>query len=617
MMKKFTLLLISLITFYSYSQAQIVNYTQRSELNPLFEPFYHGVASGDPLTDGIILWTRVTPRDASTSIEVQWRIAKDSAFNFTMQSGVTQAEASKDYCVKVDVRGLEPNTWYYYEFNAYGVNSLIGRTKTAPSGNVDQLRFAQMSCSNYNTGFFNAYNEVAKRNDIDALLHLGDYIYESGRSGNPNRFIEPEYEILNLGDYRLRHNTHKLDTMSIRMHQQYPLIAVWDDHEVTNNAHRDGADNHTPSTEGNYQDRKSAAQIAYEEWMPIRLPEEGKPSKIWRKISYGGLADIFVLDTRHYDRDAPEAKQNEDPNKLMLGPEQFEWLSNELKISTAQWKVIAQQVMMAPLTPFDITLNRDQWDGYIAERTRFFDLIKNNNIKNVVVLTGDIHTAWAQDLPYTKEDYDPVTGKGSVAVEFVCTSITSTSSPVTIPAWLYNVAKSALPHVKYVDLFKKGYSILDLTAEKTSNDFFSIKTINRPDSVQKFEQSWFVADGEVRLKKQPNATAMVGEPQYQAPPYPRTSVLTPVKEVKYAVIVASYPNPFMNSFQVQFNLFKSNKVTLRMYNMAGALAYEKNLGNLSAGLQIQEINTELLEKGMYRLVVISGDEQIEQGVVKM
>lgn len=600
------------ITF--QANAQISGYTERSGLNPELEPFYHGVASGDPTQNSVIIWTRVTPRDANP-VEVLWRIALDTTFSNTIRSGAVTTNETKDWTLKVDVTGLQPNTWYYYEFNAYGKNSLIGRTKTAPDGTVSQLRFATVSCSNYNAGFFNVYDQIFKRNDIDAVLHLGDYIYEYG-FGSGIRNADPDKEIVELADYRIRHSVHKLDPMSIRMHQQYPLISTWDDHEVTNNSWRDGADNHDAS-EGPYDVRKSAAAQSYDEWMPTRLQEPDKPSKLWRKISYGGLADIYMLDTRHYDRDIQDASKIDDPTRGMLGAEQLSWLEAELKSSTAQWKILAQQVMMGPLTPFGLTINPDQWDGYTAERKRLYDIILDNNIQNVVVLTGDIHTAWAQDLPYELSQYAPVGGGGSVAVEFVCTSVTSSSSPIVIPQWLYGIVTGVLPHIKYVDLFRKGYSLLDLSAQKAANHFYTIKTITKEDEFEKLEQVWFVNKGRRSLQKQPNAETMQATPQYQAPPLPRTSTVTPVIEQENAVIVASYPNPFVNSFQVQFNLFQTAKTVITLYSTNGQMIWSKNLGTLSQGLHIQNIDASNFPVGQYRMVIEADGSVYEKPVVKM
>ena len=275
----------------------------RINLDSIYEPFYHGVASGDPLPGRVIIWTRVTP-DTSTvdSIAVSWRIGTDTNITQVINSGITYTSSDIDYTVKVDVSGLQPDTWYYYSFTAFGKNSLTGRTKTAPTGDTDSLRFAVVSCSSYEHGFFNAYERIASRNDIDAVLHLGDYIYEY-QAGSYSNFItdrdyEPSNEILSLSDYRIRFSHYHLDPDLRYLHQQYPWINVWDDHETANNSWTDGADNHTTLTEGSWTDRKSAAVQAYFEWLPIRLPDPADDQRIYRNFNFGDLLDIHMLDTR-------------------------------------------------------------------------------------------------------------------------------------------------------------------------------------------------------------------------------------------------------------------------------------------------------------------------------
>ncbi len=433
-----------------------ISITERSTVDTSLVPFYHGVASGDPTPNAVIIWTRVTPEVAGT-INGTWRVALDTNFTSIIQSGTFSTDSTTDYCVKIDVIGLQPNTWYFYEFTALGRNSLTGRTKTAPVSGMNQLRFAFVSCSNYPNGYFNAYDRVRERNDVDAVLHLGDYIYEGGGTSAVRTEQQlPSYEIIRLADYRQRYSSYRLDASLRKVHQQYPFITVWDDHETANNSFTNGSSSHTPATEGPWNLRKAAGQQANDEWMPTRLPEAGNPNKIWRKISYGNLADIFMLDTRLYDRSLQGGNTN-DTTRHLIGNEQMEWLKTELINSTAKWKILGQQVMMGNLTPFGILVNNDQWDGYNVDRKKLYDIILNNNIKNVITLTGDIHTAWAMDLPYNTSTYNSNTGAGSVGVEFVCTSITSSSSPIPLDP-LYPLVSTLLPHIKYVNLNKKGYN---------------------------------------------------------------------------------------------------------------------------------------------------------------
>jgi alkaline phosphatase D len=282
---------------------------------------------------------------------VRWQIARDGAFTDIARSGELTTDGDRDYTVKVDVTGLSPATTYYYRFIALGGSSPIGRTRTAPSGGVARLRFAVVSCSSYAHGFFHAYRSIAQRLDLDAVVHLGDYIYEygSGQYGTARPY-EPEHEILNLADYRARYAYYRKDPDLQAVHRQHPFIAVWDDHESANNAWVDGAENHTPGAEGKWADRKAAAAQAYAEWMPIRELEG--PTKIYRSLRYGDLAELIMLDTRSWGREeqVPQSDSRiNDPNRQLLGQDQEAWLSERLRTSTAQWKLVGQQVMMGQL----------------------------------------------------------------------------------------------------------------------------------------------------------------------------------------------------------------------------------------------------------------------------
>lgn len=497
---------------------------------PSLAPFYHGVASGDPLTNQVILWTRVTPPSGSTaSIDVQWQIATDMLFTNIVNRGMQTTDGTKDFTVKVDVNGLSPATCYYYRFWANGQYSIIGRTKTTPSGNAnnDNLRFAVVSCSNYEAGYFNAYQQIAQRNDIDAVIHLGDYIYEygTGEFGTTRNHL-PTNEIITLSDYRERHSFYKWDLDLIQAHQHYPWITTWDDHETANDSYEDGAQNHD-SGEGSWMDRKSVGIQAYFEWMPLRMPDPTDDERIYRKIQYGNLADIFILDTRLEEREEQvntvfDPNYN-DPNRTILGSTQESWLLNCLSNSTAKWKVLAQQVMMAPLELFSTPINLDQWDGYPAERQAIFDHIMNNNIENIVVLTGDIHTSWANDLPYNN-NYNPNTGANSVGVEFVTTSVTSPGFPINVGA---NVIQLGNRHIKYTDLTEHGYLILDLNAARAQGDWYFVPTVSSPAPSSAFNAGYYVNDTDRYLNTASGASVAQNTACAQAtltPPAPGVAV---------------------------------------------------------------------------------------------
>ena len=266
------------------------NTTERIALDDALFPFYHGVASGDPTQNSVIIWTRLTTDQPTATLE--WQVATDTFMQNVIKSGTVSTSIDLDYSVKVDVTDLQPNTFYFYEFKFDNHYSLRGRTKTLPSGNVDKQRFAVVSCSSFPHGYFNVYQAINQRNDVDAIIHLGDYIYEYGKNEYGNiRIPEPENEILTLADYRLRHSMYKLDSMLMRLHQQFPFFTIWDDHEFADNAFADGAENHTSRTEGVWKNRKSAALKAYAEWMPIRSVDTTNNQNICRNYNIGDLVD--------------------------------------------------------------------------------------------------------------------------------------------------------------------------------------------------------------------------------------------------------------------------------------------------------------------------------------
>jgi alkaline phosphatase D len=467
---------------------------QRINLDPAMRPFYHGVASGDPLSDRVMIWTRLTPDSSmGQAVEVHWQIATDTSFNHVENFGTATARPEHDYALNIDVCRPQPNTWYYYNFMAYGNVSITGRTRTAPVGNNDSARFAVVSCSSYENGYFNAYQAIAGRNDVAALIHLGDYIYEyapGGYSANIGRTEDPANEIITLSDYRIRHSHYKLDNQLKRAHQVIPFITTWDDHESANNAWMNGAQNHNAG-EGPWAARKANSIRAYSEWMPLRLPDPTDTLKIYRKIEFGNLMDILVLDTRLIGRDEQNLGQAGSSSRSLLGSTQFKWLTDNLSDSSSTWKIIAQQVMMAPLQVFGISVNEDQWDGYSYERGQLTDYVVNNNVDNVVVVTGDIHTAWASDIP--GPGYNPSSGANSRMVEFVTTSITSPGFPLAVGAGLI---QSLNTHIKYTNLTEHGYLVLSVSKTRTQADYYFVNTLSSPNFTENRATSWFTRAGQ-------------------------------------------------------------------------------------------------------------------------
>ena len=468
--------------------------------------FQHAVASGDPLADAVIIWTRVTADAPGGGVDVHWQVARDVAFADIVKSGTFMTSEDRDYTVKVDVTDLSPGTTYYFRFVALGGSSPVGRTRTAPAGGVTRLRFAVVSCSSYAHGFFHAYRTIAKRLDLDAVIHLGDYIYEyaTGEYGLARPY-EPPHEIVTLADYRTRYGYYRKDPDLQAVHRQHPFIAVWDDHESANNAWAEGAENHTTGIEGSWADRRAAAAKAYAEWMPIR--ENDGPQKIYRALRYGDLADIIMLDTRSWGR-AEQVVQSDsrfnDPNRQLLGQDQEAWLTDRLLGSGAKWKLIGQQVMMGQLPIF---FNNDAWDGYPAARQRFLDVLKTNHTNNVVVLTGDIHSSWAINLTHDPNDttvYNRQTGEGALAVEFVAPAVSSPGFPDAL-AQAAQQAALATPHIKFADVAKRGYIVLDVTPERTQAAWHHYTAPEQPTVTEAFAMAYATYDGENRLRQESGA----------------------------------------------------------------------------------------------------------------
>jgi alkaline phosphatase D len=471
----------------------ILPFAARAQTSPASPSrrFLHGVASGDPLTDRVILWTRIS--DVRGTPDVRWALSADAAFSRLVASGTVRTAAERDFTVKVDAGGLDAATTYYYRFEAGTERSVIGRTRTLPSAAAERLRLAVVSCSNYPYGFFNVYGRIAGRADLDAVLHLGDYMYEfeNGRYGDGapiGRVPRPAGETIALDDYRARYQTHRTDPDLQEAHRQHPFITVWDDHELANNAWRDGAANHQPAAEGDWRTRRAAAWRAYLEWMPVREHSDFVP-RLYRTFRFGGLADLVMLDARSL-RDQQVAVDDltaiADPRRTMLGAAQEAWLADQLRESQrgeTPWRLVGQQVMFTRMTPAGQKVrNADSWDGYQGARERVLDVLQQHRIRDVVILTGDVHSSWAMDVPRSGwNGYSARTGEGSLAVEVTTPAI---SSPPIFAADGQGRERAAalrvmLPHLKFMEGESRGYLLLDLTRERAHVDYFFVPTVER------------------------------------------------------------------------------------------------------------------------------------------
>jgi alkaline phosphatase D len=487
--------------------------------------FQHGVASGDPRADRVLIWTRIS--GGRGDVAVRWTVASNPTLTRIVARGETRTGAAHDFTVKVDVTGLAPATTYYYRFESLGARSAVGRTRTLPAAGAARLRLALASCSNYPHGYFNAYARIAERTDLDLVLHLGDYIYdyEQGRYADPDltptRPVDPPTEILALDDYRRRYANYRTDPDLQAVHQQHPFICVWDDHEVANNAWRDGAENHQPN-EGDYHARRAAAYQAYLEWLPLRETGSARQPLIHRSFALGDLADLVMLDTRIAGRDEQVNREEvlavEDPRRSLLGAGQEGWLEGELVESVragTRWQILGQQVMFAPQTPAGTAAgNPDSWDGYRVARSRVFDMFERHGVSNPVVFTGDVHSSWGFDLPRgVSGAYDPATGRGSLGVEIVCPAVSS-PSPFVGPeaqARLANVIKTR-PHLRFVDGASRGYVVVDVTRDRLQADWWLLKSVKERNTEQHFAKGLVCEAGSRHLTDAPGQMAPLTGP---------------------------------------------------------------------------------------------------------
>ncbi|MEV0319631.1 alkaline phosphatase D family protein [Streptomyces sp. NPDC050658] len=499
--------------------------------------FHHGVASGDPLPDGVLLWTRVTPvPDAvpgsgkGPDTEVRWEIAEDKAFTRTVGRGSTTARAASDHTVKADVRGLRQATTYYFRFSVGDTHSPVGRTRTTPAHDAAApgVRFGVVSCANWEAGYFSAYRHLAARTELDAVLHLGDYLYEYPTGEYPAaqdvvRQHEPKHEITTLADYRTRHGAHKTDPDARAMHATHPVIAIWDDHEFANDAWSGGAENHSPETEGDWARRVAVAKQAYFEWMPVRPSTEGT---VYRRLRFGKLADLHLLDLRSFrsQQTGVGSGDVDDPDRTITGRAQLDWLKAGLASSDASWKLVGTSVMISPvafgsvpahllgplaellgLPKEGLAVNVDQWDGYTDDRKELISHLVDKAVRNTVFLTGDIHMAWANDVPVKAATY-PRTP--SAATEFVVTSVTSDNvddmlnvAPHTLSLVAVGAIRAANRHVKWLDMDSHGYGVLDVTAERSQMDYYVLSDRTDPEATSSWARSYRTLSGTQKVER--------------------------------------------------------------------------------------------------------------------
>ena len=499
--------------------------------------FEYGVASGDPTQTQVIIWTRVTT--AASYVDVTWQVSRSEDFSTVEQSGTFTTDTSRDFTVKVDVQNLNPSTQYYYRFMVGETTSIVGMTQTLPEGSVDKASMAVVSCANYPAGYFNVYKEILKQHQtesFDVVLHLGDYIYEYGAGGYASEDAarlgrEPSKgtECITLDDYRKRYAQYRQDQELQALHAALPMIAVWDDHELANDAWKNGAENHQ-NNEGSFVDRRAAAAAAWTEWLPVR-ENTFSNMLIYRQFSFGDLINLMMLDTRLVGRDQPLdyfslnaptmdaigglVAQSRSADRELLGTEQLAWLMSAFNSQDAKWNVLGQQVLMSRMElPSSVMLamfqlfnatdeqkmdallavnsaisnyladpssdtiklpyNLDAWDGYYVERERVYEIAKASE-GHFVCLAGDTHNAWTSELKDVSNN--------PVGVEFATSSVSSPGleeylalEPVAIAQMEYT-----LPHLvselQWTDIKQRGFMRVTFTPEKAQSTWYMLSSV--------------------------------------------------------------------------------------------------------------------------------------------
>lgn len=514
-------------------------------------PFVHGVASGDPLPGGVVLWTRITPSVEATpgsgvgpDVDVAWEVSRNAAFTQVVRSGTATASAAQDHTLHVDVSGLDPATPYWYRFTALGATSRTGRTRTAAAaGSSAAVRFGVVSCANYDWGYFQPYKFLATRTDLDAILHLGDYVYEYAPGGvladypkNP-RNADPLHECLSLEDYRVRHGCYKLEQHLQDLHAAHPMVAVWDDHEIANDTWTDGAENHDPATEGDWATRATAGRRAFLEWLPIRHTDPDDWQRINRRLAFGDQVDLWMLDERRFRTQPPKSMllgyvglgaASGDPDASMIGDEQEHWLVQGLAASSARWKVLGNQVPffpqnLLPQVPGQIAdllgpalsakleepllqLYVEDWNGFLEQRQRIVDGMAG--IDDVVILTGDVHQSFASEIPAHPSRY--LLDRRSVAVEYVTPGVASPSTQTMVnqvAPGVGNLLDTVLttnnalanPWIRWSEGFRTGCMIVDFATERVQADWYLVDKGTDPTSAIRYVASRQTRAGSRRI----------------------------------------------------------------------------------------------------------------------
>jgi alkaline phosphatase D len=490
--------------------AAVVPNDWRVRWRPRFadDPFTLGVASGDPTANGVTLWTRLAPRpfepdggmDGQRAV-VTWELADDLAFTRIVKRGTATAAPELGYSVHVDVDGLGGARWFYYRFRSGDAVSAPGRTRTAPAaGALAPLRFAVASCQHYEEGLFTAYGHMARETDLDLVTHLGDYIYEYEPGRGRVRRHSPG-PCVDLRTYRERYAIYKMDHHLRAAHALCPWVVTWDDHEVHNNYAGD-----TPEPNQTVEQERARRAAAYQAWwehQPVRLPAATNWANlsITRAIEWGGLARFSVLDTRQYRSDQACADGTrvvpcgewDNPTRTLMGDAQEKWLMDGVASSRARWQVLANQVMMAPfdnLAGDQTRVSLDQWSGYPVARDRLLGTLAERAANRTVVLTGDIHSSWVNELRSTFSK----PGAPTIGAEFVCTSISSGGDGAEKSGSVTDATLAENTHLKWQSS-RRGYISCTVSRAEWRSEYRTVPFVTRPDAAVETPAKFLVEYG--------------------------------------------------------------------------------------------------------------------------
>lgn len=558
-------------------------------------PFYWGVASGDPMQDKVLIWTRIKPVSSTDSLNVNWEMSSDSLFTQAIDNGAVMAIPEKDWTVMIDVAGLEAGSIYYYRFwdddNKY---SARGRTKTAPSGSVSVLKFGVASCSSIFSGYFNAYGRMAER-DLDLVIHVGDYIYDFVDQDEEVRVPDP-YPInpSNLEEFRDRHKYYLLDPDLRSARQNHPFIVMWDNHDI------EGRNEPEPIQ-------------AFEEYVPMRLNDNSAPERIYRSFNYGGLVDIIMLDVQMF-RDIDTLPNGED---AMMDIEQLDWILSTLDSSSSKWRILGTSKLMGawniPLIQIGSGTG-NSWDGFPGTRAKLLNHLDQNGIDNNVVISGDLHMSIGCDLsldPFDSNVYDPATGEGSIAVEILPTSISrgnadeSGISPSLIPT-AEQISLQNNPHHVYTDITRHGYGILNITPDSVVAEYWYSEILEQT-TEEEFGGGLVTKDGENHWEREVRNT-----------PFNEADSLNSLPELDMFNVSVSdvFPNPGTQTFNIKINAVASEKAHVRIVTFPTAQLVKEFDWNLEAGESKYSFDIPSSPNGYYAIMIETGEAIISRSFVQ-